>query len=429
MEHHGGVPRVVLLIPTATYRAEDFVAAAGALGAEVVVASERRQALADTMGDRSIVVPFDRPDVAAARIVAAARRHPVDAVVGVDEAGVVPAALAAARLGLPHNPPDAVATTRDKAALRERLTLAGVRQPRFAVAQPADDVGALAREVGLPCVVKAVGLSASRGVLRADTPEAAVAAAARIREVLATADAGAERGGDVRPDPEGPLLVESYVPGDEVAVEGLLERGRLRVLAVFDKPEPMEGPVFTETMLVTPSRGRPPGVPRGEATAAAAAAAVGLVEGPVHAELRVHDGDATVLELAARTIGGLCSRTLRFGTGLSLEEVVLRHALGLPLGDIARDRGAAGVVMLPVPRAGTFREVTGRDDALAVAGIEALDVTVSPGSEVRPLPDASRYVGFLFARAGSADAVEVALRAAWSRIGIVVDDPHPDDGG
>ncbi len=406
----------MLLLPTATYRATDFLGAARHLGVDVVVASERRQAMAETMGRRALVVPFDDPERAAALIVEAAREDPVDAVVAVDEAGVLPAALAASELGLSHNPPDAVAVTRDKIRLRRRLAAAGVPQPAFAVVGPGDDVGAAAATVGLPCVVKAVELSASRGVLRAETRDEAVAAARRVREVLSVADTGAE----APPDPDGPLLVETYVPGDEVAVEGLVVGGRLEILALFDKPEPMEGPTFEETLLVTPSR--LPAEVRQEirAVASRACEAIGLREGPVHAEVRVDGGRVSVLELAARSIGGLCSRTLRFGTGMSLEEVILRHATGLPLHGVARERRAAGVYMLPVPRAGVLEEVRGIEEALAVDGIEDLELTTHPGSEVRPLPDSSRYLGFLFARGEEPAEVEEALRAAVACLDIVV---------
>lgn len=406
----------MLLLPTATYRATDFLGAARDLGVDVVVASERRQAMAETMGRRALVVPFDDPERAAALIVEAAREDPVDAVVAVDEAGVLPAALAASELGLPHNPPDAVALTRDKIRLRRHLSAAGVPQPDFAVVGPGDDVGTAASTVGLPCVVKAVELSASRGVLRAETRDEAVTAARRVREVLSVADTGAE----APPDPDGPLLVETYLPGDEVAVEGLVVGGRLEVLALFDKPEPMEGPTFEETLLVTPSR--LPAEVRQEirAVASRACEAIGLREGPVHAEVRVDDGRVSVLELAARSIGGLCSRTLRFGTGMSLEEVILRHATGLPLHGVARERKAAGVYMLPVPRAGVLEEVRGTEEALAVDGIEGLELTTQPGSEVRPLPDSSRYLGFLFARGDERAEVEEALHAAVARLDIVV---------
>ncbi len=401
------MPRVLLLLPTATYRAEDFLAAAAAVGAEVVVASDRRQALAGAMGDRALRIDLRRPQRAADAVVALAGRVGVDAVVAVDDDGVAVAALASARLGLPHNPPAAVAATRDKAAMRRAFAQAGIPQPGFVVLAPGDDAGA----VDLPAVLKPVALSASRGVIRADDPAAARAAEARIRAILAAA------GEDV----EGPILAERYVPGTEVAVEALLRAGELEVLAVFDKPDPLEGPYFEETIYVTPSRLPAAALHRIEAAAAAAAAALGLREGPVHAELRL-DGDAVwVLELAARSIGGLCSRSLRFGAGISLEQVILRHALGLPLGPHERERAAAGVMMLPIPRGGILREVRGLAAARAVAGIEDIRITIPRGRPVAPLPEGDRYLGFMFARGEAPAAVEAALRRAHTALDVVID--------
>lgn len=402
--------RVLLLLPTATYRAADFVAAAERLGADVTVASEHRQALSASMGPRALLVDLRRPERAAAAIVEHARSHPVDAVVAVDDQGVEVAAFAGERLGVAHNPPAAVALTRDKAALRRVWREAGVPQPDFRVAASADDAAALAADVGFPCVVKPVSLSASRGVLRADDPSAAAEAARRTR-ALACAD----RADDT-------LLVEEYVPGAEVAVEGLVRGGRLDVLAVFDKPDPMEGPTFEETLLVTPTRLDTATAARLHDTVDAAVRAIGLREGPVHAEARVApDGSVRMLEVAARTIGGLCSRTLRFGLGLSLEEVVVRHALGLPVDALARSDDAAGVYMLPVPREGRLAGVDGQDAARSVPGVVGVELTINPGRHVRPLPEGDRYLGFVFARGSSPAEVEASLRAAVARLDVVVE--------
>ncbi len=412
------MPRVLLLLPSATYRAPDFLAAARALGVEVVVASDRRQALAGVLGDRALTLNLRRPEEAAERIVGLAERSPLDAVMAADDQGVIAAAHACERLGLGGNAPAAAARTRDKAALREALAAAGIDQPDFRVAEPGADVARLAGEVGPPCVVKPLSLSASRGVIRADDPDDAAAAAERIRSILAESgrDPAAER-----------LLVERYESGVEVAVEGLLVDGRLETLAVFDKPDPLEGPYFEETIFVTPSRLAAATLRAVEKAAGAAARALGLREGPVHAELRVGpDGRVVALELAARTIGGLCARTLRFGLGVSLEELVLRHALGLPLSGLAREAAAAGVMMLPIPGTGVLAEVRGQGRARAVPGIAGLELSIRPGREVRPLPEGDRYLGFLFARAERPEEVEAALRAAHAELEVRIGDPTPD---
>lgn len=400
-----GMTRVLLLVPSATYRAADFVAAARALGAEIVVASDVAPVIPDATGTRSIAIDLDDPEAAAEAITALDDRRGVDAVVALDDRGVLAAARAAARLGLAHNAPDAVARTRDKEAMRDALAAGEVPQPRYAAFDdPESVVDAADRVGGYPCVVKPVGLSASQGVIRADDGEGARAAATR-----ALAIAGGGR-----------LLVEEYLAGSEVAVEGLLRAGRLEVLAVFDKPDPMEGPYFEETIYVTPSRLDPTDLEAVTRVTAEACAAIGLTEGPVHAELRVDAGRVRVLEVAARSIGGLCARALRFGAGISLEEVILRHALGLPLDGLTREASASGVMMLPIPRAGILVGVTGREAALAVPGVVGLEITIPPGRVVRALPEGDRYLGFVFARGETPADVELALRGAQAALTITI---------
>ena len=393
------MPRILLLLPTATYRAADFVTAAARLGVDVVVGSEHRQALAGPMGDRAVVVPLAGGDAALDAIAALHDRTPLDAVLAVDDQGVVVAATAAQRLGLRHNPPNAVAATRDKAAMRERLAAASLPQPAYRIVAHGADIASAATEVGYPCVVKPVSRSASQGVIRVDDAIQAAAAGIRIRAIV----------GD---GPE-PLLVERFVPGAEVAVEGLLLGGRLEVLAVFDKPDPMDGPFFEETIYVTPSRQPASVLADLEATVARAAAALGLREGPVHAELRIGTAGALmILELAARSIGGLCARALRFGAGVSLEEVIIRHALGLGLDGLARETQASGVTMLPIRSAGVLDRVSGQERALAIEGVVGVEISIASGRPVVPLPEGDRYLGFVFARGPTAQDVEDALRRA-----------------
>jgi len=390
---------VLLVLPTATYRAPDFLAAARAVGADVVVASEAEQAMASAMGDRAVTIDLCDPVDAAKRI---ARVRGLDAVIGVDEQGVLVAAHAAAALGLPHNPPEAVAITRDKARLREALSMASLRQPRV-LHIDASDSSAATFDRGASYVVKATSLSGSRGVIRADSPDALADAVERVRRI---AGEGAS------------VIVEEYVPGAEVAVEGLLSAGALEVLAIFDKPDPLEGPYFEETIYVTPSR--LPGDTQQDitSTVARACAAIGLAEGPIHAEVRLPRGEPVVLEVAARSIGGLCSRSLRFGAGVSLEELILRHALGLDVGDLRRARPASGVMMIPIPSSGVLRGVGGVDEARRVVGVDGVEVTIPPGRPVEALPEGDRYLGFIFASGETPEAVEGSLRDAHSRLDI-----------
>ena len=379
-------------MPTATYRAPDFVKAAKALGVELVVGSEEAPVYA--AGDRAMAIPFDDPAAAADLIERLDRERGIDAVVAVDDQGVVAAATAGERLGFPHNDPAAVAATRDKADLRARLAAAEVPQPAF---------GTSPDDVGYPCVVKPTGLAASQGVIRCNTESEYDTAVTRIRTFWS-----------------GDLIVERYVPGVEVAVEAILHAGTTTTLAVFDKPDPLVGPYFEETIYVTPSRLAPDTLAQVEQLVARAAAGIGLTEGPIHAEVRV-DGDAcTLIEVAARTIGGLCARTLRFGAGIALEEVVLRHALGMDLRNLERATAASGVMMLPIPRAGRLQAVNGRERALALPGIVGVDITIPIGAPVVPLPEGDRYLGFLFATGHSSAAVEASLRAGAAALDIVI---------
>jgi biotin carboxylase len=407
------VPRVLLLLPSGTYKAADFLDAARRLGVDVVVASETEQTLAEAMGDRALVVDLADPTGSAKTITDLAARSPLDAVVAVDDQGLLIAALAAAELGLPANDPEAVRRTRNKAAMRAALATASsahLHQPLFRVVAPGADVVTIAGELGWPVVVKPISLSASRGVIRADDPEGVEAAVKRVRAILEE---------DGHPADE-PILVEGYVPGEEVAVEALLRSGHLEVLATFDKPDPLTGPFFEETLYVTPSRLPLPIQSQVARSVVEATTAIGLTEGPVHAELRIDpDGRPWILELAARTIGGLCARTLRFAAGVTLEELVLRHALRLPI-DPRRERPAAGVMMLPIPAAGRLTAVHGQDEARAVAHITALEISIPIGGEVRPLPEGDRYLGFLFARASDPAAVEEALRTAHARLQVEI---------
>lgn len=410
--------RVVLILPSGTYRAPDFVHAAVGLGIEVVVASDHRQAMSKAMGDRSLAIDLCDPVAAASAIVQLARRRPVHGVVAVDDQGVEVAALAAASIGLAHNGVEAVRATRDKLELRRRLGAASVAQPPYRALPAGSDPQGPAGEVGWPVVIKPVSLAASRGVIRADSPEEVVWAVERIRKLLGRAGR----------DPQEPLLVESFVPGPEVAVDGVLCGGKLRILAVFDKPDPLDGPFFEETIYVTPSRLAPSVLEAVAARCVESVRAIGLTEGPIHAELRVGEGRVTLLEVAARSIGGLCSRALRFGAGISLEEVILRHAVGLDLGDLDRSANASGVMMVPIPAAGSLRRVGGQEEARTVQWVNGIDITVPRGSRVEPLPEGDRYLGFIFAAAPSPAEVEQALRTAHAALDIEIDRTYSAEG-
>jgi len=408
------MPRLLLLLPATTYRAEAFLEAARKLKLDVVVGS-KRAAMLDDLGD-AVFIPLNLHDLdeAVRSAVEFARTAPIDVVVGVDDHTTVVATAISAALGLPHNPVSAVAAARNKHRMRELLSGQGVPVPRFALFSVDDDPMTIAEKIAFPCVVKPISLSASCGVIRANNRDEFVAAFHRVATLLE------KLGRETVGEGAGKILVEDFVPGREVALEGLLTDGELQVLALFDKPDPLNGPFFEETIYVTPSR-LPEAVQREIASCAARAArALGLREGPVHGELRVSDRSVWVIEIAARSIGGRCSRTLRFAAGMSLEEVILRHALRMDMPSLAREGRAAGVMMVPIPRAGMLEEVRGREEALAVPGIEDLEITAQPGDELVPLPEGTRYLGFLIARGKTPEAVETALRDAHSKLKFVI---------
>ena len=398
--------RLLLLIPTTSYRVSDFLAAADRLGVDVVVGSNQRSVLEEFADGGTVTLDLADPAKGTAEIVAYARERPLAAIVGVDDETTVLAATASAALDLPHNAPESVAAARDKFRFRTMLANAGPRSPAFRLLSVDDDPKRAAREQTFPCVLKPLSLAASRGVIRADDVAGFVAAFARIGAILRSPDVAGLG------DAAEAILVEDYIPGVEVALEALLVGGRLNVLALFDKPDPLEGPFFEETIYVTPSRLAAATQEGIVAETARAVAALGLHDGPVHAELRVNDRGPWVIELAARSIGGLCSRVLRFGAGVRLEELIVRHALGLPIESLEREQRPAGVMMIPTPKAGILRAVHGLDEARGVAGIDEVTISIAIGREAIPPPEGYRYLGFLFARADTPEAAEAALREA-----------------
>lgn len=410
------MPRLLLLLPTRTYRAHDFMVAAERLGVDVVVGSERKQALADLVPGKTLALDFFNPEAATQRIVAFAQDYPLDGVLAVDDDTTILGAMASKALALPYNRVSAVMATRNKHRLRLLLSQAGLLSPPFALFDIRDDPVRASQQAPFPCVVKPLCLSASRGVMRANNPEQFVSAFSRLVTLLQMPDV-VERGDPLARQ----ILVEGFIPGVEVALEGLLVKGELTVLALFDKPDPLDGPYFEETLYITPSR-LPEAVQQEIAQCTARAArAIGLEEGPVHAELRVNAYGAWLIEMAARSIGGLCSRTLRFGTGMSLEEVILLQTMGSDIGSYIRDRLAAGAMMLPIPHRGILRAVHGQDAAKRVPNIESLDLTMPLGQEVIPLPEGAQYLGFLFARAETPERVEAALREAHQHLTFVIE--------
>jgi len=430
--------RVLLLAKTTGYQTRSFNTAAAALGVELVFGLDRCRGLADPWGDRSLVVRyFDDPRSLDA-ILGAAREGPIDGVLALGDQPTVLAAQAAAALGVPFHPPEAARASRNKLESRERFTSAGLQVPSFFCVDAAADPLDVVRRVSYPCVVKPLALSGSRGVMRADDRDGFVRAFVRLRHILDAPDVRRMK------DPaHSRILVEGFIPGTEYAVEGLLHHGDLQVLAVFDKPDPLDGPFFEETIYVTPSRASAIDQQRITAAIATAAGALGLTHGPVHAECRVNGDGEYVLEVAARPIGGLCARALRFVQSrgrtqgrrvagepptvgqdpdlVSLEALLLRHAIGEDVRGITRETRASGVMMIPIPRAGVFRGADGVDAARAVDGIRDVLITAKPDQHLVPLPEGASYLGFLFASAATSPGVVASLHLAHRALHFRID--------
>jgi biotin carboxylase len=407
--------RVLLLLPTTGYRNADFLAAAEKLGVQIVAAANYCHQLAPEWGFGPIkALHFDQPEQAADTVLRELEARP-DAVLAVDDSGLELAALLSERWGLPGNPGPAVGRSRDKLAFRRLLHERGFACPGFHHLPTGAHASELAPRLTFPVVVKARRLSASRGVIRADDPEALERAVAWVRAIQSRADRDAAALG---------LVVEQFIPGSEYALEGMLQEGRLATLALFDKPDPLDGPYFEETIYVTPSRLPAALQDRIRDEVARACLCAGLRTGPIHAEVRVNDAGVWILEIGARSIGGLCGRALTHFLGMSLEELILRHALGDPA-PAAGGRGAAGIMMIPIPRRGIYQGIEGLEEARAVPAIEAIAITAEPGQIVAPPPEGASYLGFIFSRAERAAEAEAALRSAHRLLRLEITPEYP----
>lgn len=402
-------PRVLVIAPHGSYRTTAFLAAAEKLDVEVLIASSGKHSIVGSYA-QGLHVEFDDHDTALKKILDEGRRRPFAGIIGTDDVTIELAARAAAMCGLPHNPPQAARFARRKDRARARLAQAGVPVPRHWRIDLAAPLAAQAEAVRFPCVLKPLALSTSRGVIRADDLAGFLRACVRIGRIVAA---------ESDPEERRFVLVEEFIPGAEVAVEGMLHAGRLKILAVFDKPDPLDGPYFEETYYVTPTRLPPAMQARLRHEISAACDAYGLREGPVHAECRINGDGVWLVEIAARTIGGLCARLLQFGTGYGLEELVLAQAMNRKL-PTARQSGAGGVLMIPISQGGILRRVEGIEAAQKLPFIEAVNIQVREGYELVPLPEGSSYLGFVFARAPTPDQAEAALRAAHACLNVVV---------
>ncbi|MEO6202596.1 MAG: ATP-grasp domain-containing protein [Nitrospirales bacterium] len=413
------MPRLLLLLPTTTYRAEAFLEAARRVQVSVTIGIERVPESLPVASDDVLLLDVRHPQTAAQTVVEFVRHHPIDAVIGVDDVTAVTAANVAEAIGLPHNSVASVTAARNKRQMRELLSRQGIPVPNHKVFPLNGDSRAFAKQVAYPCVVKPLILSASCGVIRANDEQEFENAFHRVGTLLINLNLAAV-------DEQARwILVEDFVPGIEVALEGLLTKGVFQPLAMFDKPDSLDGPYFEETLYITPSRLSSDLQQQVVDCADRTAKALGLQEGPVHGEFRLNEKGVWVIEMAARAIGGRCSSTLDFSAGISLEELILRHALRMPLPPLIKQPQASGVMMLPIPYSGRLHEVRGQAEAKAVPGVVELTITAEPEEELIPLPEGTRYLGFLLAWGKTPEDVERSLREAHQRLTVVISASPP----
>jgi len=408
--------RLLLFTAKLGYQTRSFEDAARKLGVQLVYVTDRCHQLEDPWGDQAIPVHFESPEKAVYTVMEALRGEEVTGVLALGDRPAAAAAYAARGLGIEYNHPAAVEACRSKLRMREVFREAGLRTPWFRSLPVAPIPEPALVGVSFPCVLKPVSLSASQGVMRANNREEFLSAAARLRRLLESAEIRATREPNLDQ-----MIVEGYIPGREVALEGLLTDGALRILAIFDKPDPLEGPYFEETIYVTPSRLPESTQDRIEKCARDAVRALGLTHGPIHAEFRINEEGVWPIEVAARPIGGLCARALRFHTNgahdeIGLEELLLRYALKLPGSNAPSEVQASGVMMIPVPHSGVLESVSGVEAARATHRITELIITARLHDYIAAWPEGSSYLGFLFAKGSTAEEVELAIREAHRKL-------------
>jgi biotin carboxylase len=412
--------RVLLLATTTGYQIRSFGEAAERLGVELVFATDRCDQLDDPWSDRAIPVRFRDHHHSVDAILDAHRTAPIHGIIAVGDRPAVLAAYATQALGLPGNPPEAVRTSRNKLASRQAFQQAGLPTPAFFDVSVTDDAHALEARCTYPAVIKPLALAGSRGVMRVDQASDFLWAFERLTRLLTSPDILNERD-----EVHGRALVESYIPGNEFAIEGVMTGGAFRPFVIFDKPDPLVGPFFEETIYITPSRATPIVQQAIVDQVAAAARALGLRHGPIHAECRVNTKGVYVLEVAGRPIGGLCARAVRFtgpqGSIVPLEEVLLRHSLGEDITQWTPSADASGVMMIPIPRRGVYRGVHGVNAAATVVGIDDVRITAKADELLLPLPEGRSYLGFIFASGDEPARVEQSLRDAHAALTFDID--------
>ena len=401
--------RILLIAPPNSYRLAPYIRAAKELGIELLVASEGEYSLTTEVAF-GLHIDLRNYQQALETIVAAARQKPFAGVIATDDYIVELVALVAQALGLLHNLSESAQIARRKDLARQVLQNARLPVPKFKLINFQEELDTQLEDMGFPCVLKPLALSASRGVIRVDNKAAYLEACQRIKKIIAHENNLFERSH---------ILAEQYLPGIEIAVEAILSADEYYGITIFDKPEPLQGPFFEESYYITPSQLELPLQDKIHKLVAEACIAYGLKTGPIHAELRIDGEKLWIIEVAARTIGGECAQLLEYTTGHSLEALVISNAMGRFLKPEAVDQ-CVGVLMIPTPKSGMLRRIEGLLEAGKIKYIEAINISIGEGHELVQLPEGASYLGFIFARAPTAVEVESALRAAHALLNIVV---------
>ena len=407
---------VILIIPSASYRTGPFMNAIKKLDLKVLVISDKSQVFSGKYPDNLIIINFNHWKDKSVEISKWAKNNGLKAVIGVDEESIVLAANLSNFLNVDHNSIESVLLTKNKYLMRTELIKTGLCSPWFKIFSIYESSNKIINEISFPCVIKPTFLSGSRGVMRVNTKKELSEGIKTLNELLSL-DELRKRGGKQSDY----IMIEEYIPGKEVAIEGIVSEGKLTMLAIFDKPELLEGPTFEETIIVTPSVLTKKIQYSLLETLQVVVKALGIVKGPVHAEARINRNGNYILECASRSIGGLCSKVLEFQGGISLEELILRSYLGRNIEKSKLIGNARGVMMMPTEKKGILKEIGGVKDALVVKGVTDLQITVKPGEKLQPLPKGDRYLGFIFAGGNNQEFVINALKNAWSKIEIVLE--------
>lgn len=399
---------VIVFVSSECRAAMGPLAAAKARHFKTLVAATSRPCVDDDLVDRFLRIPDRSSKEVAAYVERQCEGLLVSGVLASDDWDVVAAAMIADKLGLRFVGVETALAATNKFLMRQRLRNGGAVVPDFQCFAIGDNAGEIAKSLRFPVVIKPTYGQGSLGVIRADTVDEFEKAFQYTSRIIVDLDM---RPSAVR-DRSG-ILVEQYIPGEEYTVELLMHEGKPYSLAVFEKPDPLEGPYFEEGIYVTPIR-------RDEKirsllveAAIRGSRALGIETGPCHCELRLSGELPYILEIAARPIGGFCSQVFADLMGFDLHDLVLQNAVGLPvMPPPIADGVALGVMMLPVPGRGNLARVSGVDRALDIDGIMSVKIHVEAGSRILPYPEQSCYIGTVLATGSSADEVVARLKSA-----------------